>query len=158
MVSRTPTDLPYSETPLTKSPGLSKDYDVYLKCEFAQPSGSFKSRGLGYMIHKSFEKAQKSNLQIHLFSSSGGNAGFAVSTAASFYNLPCTVVLPITTNSKMKQKIENTGAKVIVKGNQWSEADEYLRTEVISRLIKMKYCLFIVIHLTMNLSGRAILQ
>ncbi|GMM34604.1 hypothetical protein DASC09_019290 [Saccharomycopsis crataegensis] len=134
MTFRTPTNLPYVETPLVKSAELSKICDVYLKCEFTQPSGSFKSRGLGHLIQKSLEEAQSLNKKIHLFTSSGGNAGLAASTAGSFYNLPCTVVLPITTKLRMKEKIERTGAEVIIQGKHWGEADEFLRNEIIAKV------------------------
>lgn len=135
MVERTPNG-PYSETPLTKSFPLSATvpFQVYLKNEFTQPSGSFKSRGLGHLVSAKVKEAAETQKQISLFSSSGGNAGLAASVAASYYNVPCTVVLPETSKPRMRSKIEQTGANVIVKGKHWGEADAYLKNEIIAKL------------------------
>lgn len=116
---------PYIETPLIKSPYLSDitNCNVYLKLENTQPSGSFKSRGIGHWIQTSLK--QNSNSKV--YSSSGGNAGLAAATAAKLYNVKCTVVVPTTIKPGMVKRLEKIGATVIVHGNHWAQADEYLR-------------------------------
>lgn len=128
--------IPYSETPLIKSFPISSrvPFQVYLKTEFVQPSGSFKSRGLGYLVSAKIEEASLEGKKVALFSSSGGNAGLATLVAGEFFQVPCTVVLPVTSKLSMKQKIESTGANVIIHGAHWGEADEYLRTELIAKV------------------------
>ncbi|CAI5758181.1 unnamed protein product [Candida verbasci] len=107
---------------------------IYFKNEFEQPSGSFKLRGMGYLIYKSVEKARaqgKSNIEV--FCSSGGNAGLAAAYASAYYNLKCTVVLPIVSKKNVIEKLEFMGAKVIIYGKHWGEADNHLK-ELIKNL------------------------
>lgn len=119
----------YSETPLVRSGYLSSvlGCNVYLKLENTQPSGSFKSRGLGTLVQRGVEEHDGN---CHFFSSSGGNAGLAAATAAKQYNQPCTVVVPTTTKGPMKERIRKAGAEVVVHGAHWAEADAYLRETV----------------------------
>uniref|UniRef100_A0A060TBG1 L-serine ammonia-lyase n=1 Tax=Blastobotrys adeninivorans TaxID=409370 RepID=A0A060TBG1_BLAAD len=120
----------YVQTPLIESPYLSaiNGCNVYLKLENTQPSGSFKLRGLGTLVSQRVNSSPK----VHFFTSSGGNAGLAVATAARSYQKPCTVVVPSTTKQAMIRRLEKLGAEVIVHGNQWSEADRYLREELMT--------------------------
>jgi len=60
----------------------------------------------------------------HLVSSSGGNAGLAIATVGQRMGLPVTVVIPTSTPGYMKAKLELVGAKVIVRGAVWNEANE----------------------------------
>ncbi|CAI4064289.1 serine/threonine dehydratase family protein SKDI_09G0060 [Saccharomyces kudriavzevii IFO 1802] len=104
---------------------------LYVKHEMLQPGGSFKSRGIGHLINRSNEEALADGSgKLAVFSSSGGNAGLAAATACSSMALDCTVVVPKTTKSRMIKKIQNAGAKVIIHGSHWGEADEYLRQEL----------------------------
>lgn len=124
--------LVYNKTPLLRQffPGKNLP-QFFLKYECLQPSGSFKSRGIGNVIMKNAIKIQKSGIKKpHVFSSSGGNAGLAAATASQRLSLPCTVVVPTATKQRMVEKIRGTGANVIVKGNHWNEADNYLKNNV----------------------------
>ena len=82
------------DTPLIKSVPLSgvTGRATWLKMESAQPSASFKIRGLGLAA----ERAVASGAT-RLVSSSGGNAGYAVACAGRAMGVPVTVVVPITT-------------------------------------------------------------
>lgn len=115
------------ESTLVESPQYSAKHDktVLLKLEYEQPSRSFKSRGLGYLLHH--HVAANPGQILHFFCSSGGNAGLAAAVAARTLGQPCTVVVPSSTKPKMKALIEQAGAEVIVHGAFWGEADKHLR-------------------------------
>jgi L-serine/L-threonine ammonia-lyase len=59
-----------------------------------------------------------------LISSSGGNAGYAVAYAGRKLGLPVIVFVPSSTIEVMIRKIESEGARVIVSGRYWDEANE----------------------------------
>ncbi|CCH58285.1 hypothetical protein TBLA_0A04920 [Henningerozyma blattae CBS 6284] len=127
----------YNKTPLLRQFFRGSPIpQFFLKYECMQPSGSFKSRGIGNLILKSIDKINSSNLnkRPQVFSSSGGNAGLAAATASRRLSIPCTVVVPTATKERMVNKIKDTGAKVIVNGGHWSEADDYLQNHVINKI------------------------
>ena len=129
----------------------SNGKSIHLKCDFLQPSGSFKSRGIGHMVH-SLNRQKKVT---SLVCSSGGNAGLAVACAgcwtfSSFPNncnsitlnlpllffslgmklgVPVKVFVPSTTKQMMIDKLEALGAVVTVAGSNWNAADIVARNE-----------------------------
>ncbi|KAL4787681.1 tryptophan synthase beta subunit-like PLP-dependent enzyme [Aspergillus varians] len=121
---------PWIETPLIESASLSKTAGcrVFLKLELLQPSGSFKSRGIGNLIRNAIQDPANKDKELHIYSSSGGNAGLAAVIAARDLNHPCTVVVPNSTKPSMVAKLREVGAAdVIQHGDSWFEADTYLR-------------------------------
>ncbi|RMZ82819.1 hypothetical protein DV737_g1926, partial [Chaetothyriales sp. CBS 132003] len=97
-----------------------------------QPSGSFKSRGIGNLIMSVVKSRQSSPTgtpsNLHFYSSSGGNAGLAAVTAARTIGYPCSVVVPRSTEEAMIAKLKEAGAsEVIVHGDSWFYADQHLR-------------------------------
>lgn len=102
----------------------------YFKYESEQPSGSFKLRGIGHFIGNQIDKSRKEGFQdVHVFSSSGGNAGLAAAFASKYYNVPCTVVLPkLSYKPSVAAKLESYGATVLIKGEHWGEANAFLQT------------------------------
>ncbi|KAF3770899.1 tryptophan synthase beta subunit-like PLP-dependent enzyme [Cryphonectria parasitica EP155] len=136
---------PWIETPCIFSAPLSRaaGCNIYLKLENLQPSGSFKSRGIGNLMFravKSTTSSSSSSLQdddddddnaIHFYSSSGGNAGLACITAANTLGRPATVVVPLTTLPHMITKLRDLGADVVQTGATWAAADRHLREVVI---------------------------
>ncbi|EJS44559.1 cha1p [Saccharomyces arboricola H-6] len=126
----------YNKTPLLRQFFPNKSFaQFFLKYECLQPSGSFKSRGIGNLILKNAIRIQKDGKRSpQVFASSGGNAGFAAATACQRLSLPCTVVVPIATKERMVEKIRNTGALVIVNGAYWKEADTFLKTNVLNKI------------------------
>lgn len=109
-------------TPLVHSLPLSQlsGSNVWLKMESAQPTGSFKLRSAGHICQYYAAQGAKA-----FVSSSGGNAGIAVAHSGRRLGLPVTVVVPETTSGRARQLIEQEGAKLIVHGNVWSEANAY---------------------------------
>lgn len=126
---------PWRRTPLIHSTTLSKSAgcQIYLKLENLQPSGSFKSRGIGNLLLTHLRSLPPSSRSsIHFYSSSGGNAGLACVVAAVALGAPATIVVPQSTSAFMIAKIREAGAhEVIQEGTSWYEADSYLKTVVI---------------------------
>ncbi|KAL7625680.1 catabolic L-serine/threonine dehydratase [Parahypoxylon ruwenzoriense] len=122
----------YIETPCIPSPALSRaaGCNIFLKLENLQPSGSFKSRGIGHMMQQAMFKKPDGN--VHFYCSSGGNAGLACATAAKALGRPCTIVVPLTTAEHMIGKMRLLGAKVHQTGSHWALADAHLRAELLA--------------------------
>src|SRR4051812_4728 len=92
----------------------------------AEPSGSFKSRGVGALLLSRIA-AHGPSKPIHFYCSSGGNAGLACAHAAYSLRRPCTIVVPKSTSQMMIAKIKLLEAEVVQVGEHWSEADGHLR-------------------------------
>ncbi|MBX2802875.1 MAG: pyridoxal-phosphate dependent enzyme [Myxococcales bacterium] len=109
-------------TPLLRSSVLSAHHgaDVWLKLDSAQPSASFKLRGMGHACQQAVQRGAR-----HLVSSSGGNAGYAVAYAGRQLGVPVTVVVPRRTAERMRRLIEGEGAVVQVHGEVWDDAHEH---------------------------------
>lgn len=109
-------------TPLIHSLPLSQHSGchVWLKMESSQPTGSFKLRSAGHACCHYASKGATA-----FVSSSGGNAGIAVAHSGRRLGLPVTVVVPETTSARARQLIEQEGARLIVHGEVWSEANDY---------------------------------
>ncbi|WPH04787.1 Hypothetical protein R9X50_00768300 [Acrodontium crateriforme] len=125
----------WRKTPLIESAELSKQAGcrIFLKLENLQPSGSFKSRGIGNFCATALHNASAPD-NVHFYSSSGGNAGLACVHAANSLGRPSTVVVPLSTNKAMMAKIKAAGATDVVQfGTSWSEADTYLREIIIKQ-------------------------
>ncbi|OXC65615.1 hypothetical protein AYX13_05349 [Cryptococcus neoformans] len=124
---------PWRETPLVQSAALSRlaGCRIFLKLDNLQPSGSFKSRGIGNLVRRSIQRAPP-NAPLHFYSSSGGNAGLACVTAASSLGYPSTVVVPLTTTPMMISKLFTAGASnVIQEGASLYQADAYLKDHIL---------------------------
>lgn len=119
---------------------------VFFKNEYEQPSGSFKLRGIGNLVTKSYEEARANfpHKDIHVYASSGGNAGLAAAYAARFHNIKCTVVLPTVSKQEVIDKLQEYGAKTIIQGANIYEADQHLKT--IMRNIDQTKCYPIYCH------------
>ncbi|KAI5779479.1 putative serine family amino acid catabolism-related protein [Geopyxis carbonaria] len=120
---------PWIRTPLLESNALSKvgGCRVYMKMEMFQPSGSFKSRGIGNLCLKALASRCENDPPIRFYSSSGGNAGLAAVTASMALGQLCTVVVPESTPEFMKDKIRTAGGKVMTHGASWKEADDHIK-------------------------------
>ncbi|KAI1444824.1 pyridoxal-phosphate dependent enzyme [Annulohypoxylon stygium] len=120
------------ETPCIPSAPLSRaaGCNIFLKLENLQPSGSFKSRGIGYMMQQAMLSKNSSN--VHFYCSSGGNAGLACATAAGILGRPCTIVVPMLTKPHMIDKMRLLGAEVIQIGAHWALADAHLRSVLLA--------------------------
>ncbi|KAK6483372.1 serine dehydratase-like isoform X1, partial [Huso huso] len=111
-------------TPLLESLELSKlaGTTVYLKMDNAQPSGSFKIRGIGHLCQKvdRFE----SLVMVDLCCCAGGNAGLATAFVAKKLGVPATIVVPSSSSDLVIHKLRDHGATVQVFGKVWDDANE----------------------------------
>ncbi len=110
------------ETPLIESRALSRasGATVWLKLDALQPSGSFKTRGIGFACETYCQRGAR-----RFVSSSGGNAGLAVAYAGRRLSVPVTVVVPETTSPRAKELLAQENAEVIVYGASWQEANDH---------------------------------
>jgi len=110
------------QTPIIQDVSLSHRLkkNIFFKMDCWQPVGSFKIRGIGYMCRRLVGEGIK-----HLVSSSGGNAGYAVAYAGSALKVRVSVVVPQSTPERVRKKMEEEGADVIIHGKVWDEAHEY---------------------------------
>jgi L-serine/L-threonine ammonia-lyase len=92
--------------------------ETLVKMDAYQPTGSFKIRGVGLLCQQLKAEGAKA-----FISSSGGNAGYAAAYAGQVLGTPVMVVVPKTTPDDMRRRIAGLGAKVIVYGDVWDEAD-----------------------------------
>lgn len=137
--------LPWTCTPLQESPRLSKlaGCHVLMKLDLLQPSGSFKSRGVGNLCLKALQPTPITSptdqtytplKKVKFYSSSGGNAGLAAVSAAKMLGCDALVTVPMSTTALMISKIRAAGGEVVQAGASLKEADEHLhelmKTEV----------------------------
>uniref|UniRef100_A0A0B7B2U6 L-serine ammonia-lyase n=1 Tax=Arion vulgaris TaxID=1028688 RepID=A0A0B7B2U6_9EUPU len=112
----------YVETPVIFSFPMSKHagFKVFLKLENMQPQGSFKIRGISYLI----QKAMQNEACEHVYCASGGNAGLAAAHASQQLNIPCTIIIPSTTPNFVADQLKFLGAEVKVHGDVYDEAKQ----------------------------------
>ncbi|SPO06323.1 related to L-serine dehydratase [Cephalotrichum gorgonifer] len=128
---------PWISTPLVESAHLSKLAGcsrIFLKLENLQPSGSFKSRGIGNYLLCRIRECDASGKQPHFYASSGGNAGIACVVAARSLGYPASVVVPTTTSPALVARLREEGAhNVYQHGQSVMDADKYLRSTILPR-------------------------
>jgi L-serine/L-threonine ammonia-lyase len=119
----------FQRTPLLYSTPLSSRLGkpVYLKLDALQSSGSYKDRGMGNLCLQLKDGEEHCS---QLISSSGGNAGLAVTTVGKKLHMPVQVIVPKTTKPVVIEKLKSLGAKVTVHGENWNQADLLARQMV----------------------------
>ncbi|XP_023681269.2 serine dehydratase-like isoform X1 [Paramormyrops kingsleyae] len=107
-------------TPLLESLDLSKRAGtrVYMKMENAQPSGSYKIRGIGHLCQKMAGPGSRG-----VVCASGGNAGMATAYAARKLQIPATIIVPTSTPKLVIEKLRSQEASVRVVGKEFDEAN-----------------------------------
>src|SRR5690242_796835 len=93
---------------------------LWLKLDALQPSGSFKLRGVGRLCQHEVQTGAR-----EIFCASGGNAGIAAAYAGRALGVPVTIVVPETTAPDVRRTIAATGAKVLVHGSVFDEANAH---------------------------------
>ncbi|KAK6334131.1 hypothetical protein TWF696_002634 [Orbilia brochopaga] len=133
--------LPWCQTPLKHSKALSRaaGCKVYMKLENLQPSGSYKSRGMGNMYLRSLASVPDPS-RARFYCSSGGNAGLAAATAGKMLGCPTTVVVSRRTSDLMREKIREMDADLHVYGDSLTEADTYMREVLMKKDPCAIYC------------------
>ena len=96
--------------------GLPGDYEVLLKLEQLQTSGSFKARGM--MNRLLANPIPESGVIV----ASGGNAGIATAAAARALGVRCEVFVPTISSAAKRARLQALGAQVEVVGDAYADA------------------------------------
>lgn len=109
-------------TDLVPSTVLSNhEYQVYLKSESLQDTGSFKVRG-AYIKIASLPEEERA---CGVIASSAGNHAQGVALAARTFGIPATIVMPEGAPLAKIKATKELGAKVVLKGTVYDEAYEH---------------------------------
>ncbi|MDH3732453.1 MAG: pyridoxal-phosphate dependent enzyme [Gemmatimonadota bacterium] len=109
-------------TPLLTNRSLSEasGFDVRLKAEIFQKGGSYKVRGpLNVIAHLTEEERARG-----IICSSAGNHAQGVAIAAQLYGIEATVLMAENATKSKIAATEGYGAKVVLHGSIWDEANE----------------------------------
>jgi len=93
-------------------------YNIWLKLENLQVTGSFKARGAVNKV-MSLPPEMIAN---GVITASGGNHGLGVAYAAHLMGIPATVYVPEKANQARRDRLARWGAKVVVGGRDWDDA------------------------------------
>lgn len=112
----------FIRTPILQSPDLNERLGktVYFKMECYQPTRSFKLRGMAHLVRHHVRNGVSK-----FVASSGGNAGYSLAYACRRLGASAHVVVPLSTNMRMRRLIEGEDATVEVSGGSWQEAHEH---------------------------------
>ena len=91
-------------------------FELWLKLEQLQVSGSFKARGM-------FNRLLANPIPASgVIAASGGNAGIATATAARALGVPAEIFVPTVISPAKRDRLEQLGARVVVTGAVYAEA------------------------------------
>jgi len=112
-----------SKTPFSYAPKLSKTsgYEVYLKKENLQNTGSFKLRGAFNKIAALSESERLKGV----VAASAGNHAQGVALASEYFDIPATIIMPETTPLTKIDGVKSYGAEVVLSGANYDEAYAY---------------------------------
>ena len=108
-------------TPINDTSRLADDFELYVKMESLQKTGSFKIRGAYFKIYNLSTEEKECGI----IAASAGNHAQGVAYTAKKLGIKATIVMP---KDAPLQKINNTssyGANVILYGNTFQEAYNY---------------------------------
>jgi len=110
-------------TPFAYAPILSElsGYEIYLKKENLQRTGSFKLRGAFNKIAVLIEAGRRNGV----VAASAGNHAQGVAFAARHFGIDGTIVMPESTPLTKVMGVRELGAEVILKGANYDEAYAY---------------------------------
>ena len=100
--------------------GFDGGYDLWLKLELLQATGSFKARGATNKL-LSLDKAALSR---GIVTASGGNHGLATARAGHMAGVKATIFLPTNAAPSKIEKLKAWGADVRILGSAWHEAND----------------------------------
>lgn len=101
--------------------GRVAGHQVWLKCEFMQHAGVFKTRGAFNRLLAARERGELDRT-IGIVAASGGNAGLANAYAAAVLGVPATVFVPTTAPAVKVSRLREYGAEVVQVGAEYAEA------------------------------------
>lgn len=101
--------LPQVHTPLIRLSNLFPDREIYAKCEFLAPSGSFKIHGAAHLLTK-LSETQKTRL---LIVPSMGNTALGAAVGAHAFGFEMVGVVPEAISRDKDQKLRALGVELI---------------------------------------------
>lgn len=109
-----------SKSPLRKSEYLSSvnRYNLYLKLENLNPTGSFKIRGASNALLENATTAKANGV----VAASAGNHAQGVARVARSTKTQCTIFMPVYTPQIKIQATKNYGAEVVLEGQNYDES------------------------------------
>ncbi|SRR5258708_4489666 len=107
-------------TPLLQARAFGRQ--VYFKCEYANPTGSFKDRGTAVLIATLRARAVREAVE-----DSSGNAGASFAAYAARAGIRASVYIPSSASGPKRQQIEKYGANVIATPGPRSKSTEAVR-------------------------------
>lgn len=111
-------------TPVMRATALrthaADNFDLWLKLELLQATGSFKARGATNKL-LSLDKAA---LARGVVTASGGNHGLATARAGYMAGVSATIFLPTNATPSKIEKLKAWGADVRIVGDAWHESNE----------------------------------
>jgi threonine dehydratase len=110
---------PMFQATLARAP-IAPQAELWLKLECLQVTGSFKARGAMSKLRALPPDAVARGL----VTASGGNHGIAVAYAGMLAKVPATIFVPTGVAPAKARKIEGYGAKLVVGGASWFEANK----------------------------------
>src|SRR2546421_3398201 len=96
-------------TPLVRLGNLFPDREVYAKCEFLSPSGSFKDRGAAHLLTKLSRESGNRLLVVP----SMGNTALGAALAAKAFGFSMVGVVPQTISRAKDEKLKTLGVELI---------------------------------------------
>src|SRR5712692_6413415 len=96
-------------TPLVRLGNLFPDQEVYAKCEFLSPSGSFKDRGAEHLLTKLSRESGNRLLVVP----SMGNTALGAAVAAKAFGFAMVGVVPQTIGRAKDEKLKALGVELI---------------------------------------------
>ena len=110
-------------TPLWVLPGAAlgmpsgaPEFEVWLKLEHLQLSGSFKARGM-------FNRLLSNPIPAAgVIAASGGNAGIATAVAARALGVPAEIYVPSVITTAKRERLATLGATVVIAGDAYADA------------------------------------
>lgn len=120
-----------TETPLTRAELLSRRLgnQVYLKREDLQPVFSFKLRG----AYNKLAHLSAADRACGVIAASAGNHAQGVALGATHLGIQATIVMPRTTPAIKTQAVRRLGAKAVLHGDSYDEAQGHARTMAAER-------------------------
>jgi threonine dehydratase len=110
---------PMLQSTLAREP-IAPDCELWFKLECLQVTGSFKARGAMSKLRSLPPEAVRAGL----VTASGGNHGIAVAYAGMLAGVPTTIFVPTNVSPAKAKKIQAYGAKLVVGGASWAEANK----------------------------------
>jgi threonine dehydratase len=110
---------PMIQSTLAREP-IAPEAELWFKLECLQVTGSFKARGAMSKLRSLSPEAVRAGL----VTASGGNHGIAVAYAGMLAKVPTTIFVPTNVSPAKAKKIQAYGAKLVVGGASWAEANK----------------------------------